>query len=66
LWTYSRFIRGYLQQREKDLEVISYSQASRSFKKLNIRTDDHRADNNNMENTEIAIVSSRSCGKLTL
>ncbi|RDD34189.1 Transposase [Wolbachia endosymbiont of Cylisticus convexus] len=43
----------------KDLKVISYTQASRRFKKLNIKINDCRVDKNNMENIEIAIDSTR-------
>jgi len=39
------------------LAVISYSQASRRFKKLNIKISDCRADKSNMEDIEIAIDS---------
>ncbi|WP_349968351.1 hypothetical protein [Wolbachia endosymbiont of Armadillidium arcangelii] len=35
----------------------SYSQASRRFKKLNIKIDDCRVDKNNMEDVAIAIDS---------
>ncbi|RDD33650.1 transposase [Wolbachia endosymbiont of Cylisticus convexus] len=51
------FIKGYLQQVGKGLAVISYSQASRRFKKLNIKINDCRVDKNNMEDIEIAIDS---------
>ncbi|AWW50855.1 IS5 family transposase [Wolbachia endosymbiont of Folsomia candida] len=51
------FIKGYLEQIGKSLQVISYSQASRRFKKLNIKINDNRVDKNNMENIEIAIDS---------
>ncbi|KLT21646.1 Putative transposase [Wolbachia endosymbiont of Armadillidium vulgare str. wVulC] len=40
----------------KDLKVISYTQASRRFKKLNIKINDCRVDKNNIE---IAIDSTR-------
>ena len=36
------FIKRYLQQIGRDLAVISYSQASRKFKKLNIKINDCR------------------------
>lgn len=51
------FIKGYLQQIGKNLAVISYSQASRRFKKLNIKINDCRVDKSNMENIEIIIDS---------
>lgn len=51
------FIKGYLQQIGKNLAVISYSQASRRFKKLDIKINDCRVDKNNMEDIEIAIDS---------
>ncbi|XCA35667.1 MAG: transposase [Wolbachia endosymbiont of Armadillidium vulgare] len=51
------FIKGYLQQVGKGLAVISYSQASRRFKKLNIKINDCRVDKNNMEDIAIAIDS---------
>ncbi|WP_353283458.1 transposase [Wolbachia endosymbiont (group A) of Pogonocherus hispidulus] len=51
------FIKRYLQQIGRDLAVISYSQASRRFKKLNIKINDCRIDKNNMEDIEIAIDS---------
>ncbi|WCR53551.1 MAG: hypothetical protein PG981_000573 [Wolbachia endosymbiont of Ctenocephalides orientis wCori] len=51
------FIAGYLEQVRKSLQVISYSQASRRFKKLNIKINDRRYDKNNIENIEIAIDS---------
>ncbi|WP_341812253.1 transposase [Wolbachia endosymbiont (group A) of Conops quadrifasciatus] len=51
------FIKGYLQQIGRDLAVISYSQASRRFKKLDIKINDCRVDKNNMEDIEIAIDS---------
>ncbi|BFD47140.1 MAG: hypothetical protein DMENIID0003_11330 [Wolbachia endosymbiont of Sergentomyia squamirostris] len=46
-----------MQQIGRDLAVISYSQASRRFKKLNIKINDCRIDKNNMEDIEIAIDS---------
>ncbi|RDD35090.1 transposase [Wolbachia endosymbiont of Cylisticus convexus] len=46
------FIKGYLQQVGN-----SYSQASRRFKKLNIKINDCRVDKNNMEDIAIAIDS---------
>ncbi|WP_264373779.1 IS5 family transposase [Wolbachia endosymbiont (group A) of Lasioglossum malachurum] len=51
------FIAGYLEQIGKNLQVISYSQSSRRFKKLNIKINDCRIDKNNMEDIEIAIDS---------
>ncbi|WP_353277480.1 IS5 family transposase [Wolbachia endosymbiont (group A) of Agelastica alni] len=51
------FIAGYLEQIGKNLQVISYSQASRRFKKLNIKINDCRIDKDNMEDIEIAIDS---------
>ncbi|WP_174525418.1 MULTISPECIES: IS5 family transposase [unclassified Wolbachia] len=51
------FIAGYLEQIGKNLQVISYSQASRRFKKLNVKINDYRIDKNNMEDIEIAIDS---------
>nr|WP_246168478.1 transposase [Wolbachia endosymbiont of Ctenocephalides felis wCfeT] len=51
------FIAGYLEQIGKNLQVISYSQASRRFKKLNLKINDRRHDKNSMENIEIAIDS---------
>ncbi|WP_353272006.1 hypothetical protein [Wolbachia endosymbiont (group A) of Nomada goodeniana] len=39
------------------MQVISYSQSSRRFKKLNIKINDCRIDKNNMEDIEIAIDS---------
>ncbi|WP_353283878.1 transposase [Wolbachia endosymbiont (group A) of Lypha dubia] len=36
------FIAGYLEQIGKNLQVISYSQSSRRFKKLNIKINDCR------------------------
>ena len=51
------FIKGYLQQIGKNLAVISYSQASRRFKKLNIKIKDCRVDKSNMEHIEVAIDS---------
>ncbi|WP_341818788.1 hypothetical protein [Wolbachia endosymbiont (group B) of Ennomos erosarius] len=39
------------------MAVISYSQASRRFKKLNIKINDCRVDKSNMENIEIIIDS---------
>jgi hypothetical protein len=41
----------------KLLGIISYSQASRRFNKLNIKINDCRADKSNMEDIEIAIDS---------
>ncbi|AWW50884.1 IS5 family transposase [Wolbachia endosymbiont of Folsomia candida] len=51
------FIKGYLEQIGRNLSVISYSQASRRFKKLNIKINDNRIDKNDMENIEVAIDS---------
>nr|WP_265022494.1 transposase [Wolbachia endosymbiont (group B) of Ischnura elegans] len=51
------FIAGYLEQVRKNLQVISYSQASRRLKKLNIKINDRRHDKNNTEDIEIAIDS---------
>lgn len=51
------FIKGYLEQIGRKLPVISYSQASRRFKELDIKINDRRADKNNVENIEIAIDS---------
>lgn len=51
------FIKGYLQQIGRNLQVISYSQASRRFKKLNIKINDCRIDKNNTKDIEIAIDS---------
>ena len=51
------FIAEYLEQVGKNLQVISYSQASRRFEKLNLKINDCRAEKNNIENIEIAIDS---------
>lgn len=51
------FIKGYLEKIEENLEVISYSQASRRLTKLNMKISDHRTDKNDIENIEIAIDS---------
>ncbi len=51
------FIKGYLQSIVKNLQVISYSQASRRLNKLNLKLCDHRTDKNDIENIEIAIDS---------
>ncbi len=51
------FIAGYLEQVRKNLQVISYSQASRRLKKLDIKINDQRHDKNNTEGIEIAIDS---------
>nr|WP_246485339.1 transposase [Wolbachia endosymbiont of Erebia cassioides] len=51
------FIEKYLEQIGKILQIISYSQASRRFKKLNIKINDCRVDKNDMEDIEIAIDS---------
>ncbi|RDD35699.1 transposase [Wolbachia endosymbiont of Cylisticus convexus] len=51
------FVKGYLKQIEKRLKVISYSQASRRFRKLNIKINDCRVNKNDTEDIEIAIDS---------
>nr|WP_254229711.1 transposase [Wolbachia pipientis] len=51
------FIEGYLQQIGKNLQIISYSQASRRFRKLNIKISDCRVNKNDTEGIEIAIDS---------
>lgn len=43
----------------KNLRVISYTQASRRFKKLNLKIDDRRIDKDDLENIEIAVDSTR-------
>lgn len=40
----------------KKLKVISYTQASRRFKKLNLKIDDHRTNKDDLENIEIAVL----------
>ncbi|WGJ62009.1 transposase [Wolbachia endosymbiont of Frankliniella intonsa] len=55
------FVKGCIEQMGKDLKVISYTQASRRFKKLNLKIDDCRIDKNGMENIEIAIDSTSIC-----
>jgi hypothetical protein len=49
------YIKGYLQSVEKNLQVISYSQACRRLNKLSLKLCDHRTDKNDVENIEIAI-----------
>ncbi|RDD34745.1 hypothetical protein Wcon_01141 [Wolbachia endosymbiont of Cylisticus convexus] len=44
-----------MQQIGKNLQVISYSQASRRLKKLNLKICDYRTDKSNIDNIEIAI-----------
>lgn len=53
------FIKGYMVQIGKKLKVISYTQASRRFKKLNLKIDDHRSNKDDLENIEIAVDSTR-------
>nr|WP_246433178.1 hypothetical protein [Wolbachia endosymbiont of Spodoptera picta] len=43
----------------KKLKIISYTQASRRFKKLNLKIDDHRSNKDDLENVEIAVDSTR-------
>lgn len=53
------FVKGYMVQIGKKLKVISYTQASRRFKKLNLKIDDHRTNKDDLENIEIAVDSTR-------
>lgn len=53
------FVKGYMVQIGKKLKVISYTQASRRFKKLNLKIDDHRSNKDDLENVEIAVDSTR-------
>lgn len=53
------FVKGYMMQIGKNLKVISYTKASRRFKKLNLKIDDCRIDKCDRKNIEIAIDSTR-------
>ncbi len=53
------FVKGYMVQIGKKLKVISYTQASRRFKKLNLKIDDHRTNKDDLENIKIAVDSTR-------
>ncbi|KLT22751.1 transposase-like-protein [Wolbachia endosymbiont of Armadillidium vulgare str. wVulC] len=53
------FVKGCIKQMGKYFKVISYTQASRRFKKLNLKIDDHRINKCDWKSIEIAIDSTR-------
>uniref|UniRef100_UPI0030B85F06 transposase n=1 Tax=Wolbachia endosymbiont of Folsomia candida TaxID=169402 RepID=UPI0030B85F06 len=51
------FIKGYLKNIGKNLQIISFSQASRRLSQLNLKIIDNRKDKNSIDDIEIAIDS---------
>ncbi len=62
------FMKGYLKNIGKNLQVISFSQTSRRLSQLNLKIIDNRKDKNSIDDIEIAIDSTsiniydNSCG----